>query len=256
MKLHTLRLSLAGALLCAGFGIAQEGAPPAATKGRGAGPRNMADLVPALEESGFQALFDGKSLQGWDGNPEIWRVEGGVIIGETTAEKPIKQNTFLIWSGGKPGDFELKFDYRLTGGNTGVQYRSAELPDVKWGMKGYQGDIDAQQRFSGQIYEERGRGFMALRGQASYVAPGKRPGMIGSFGSSDELRTLLKDNDWNSFHVIARGNTIVQIVNGRVMSMLIDDDTANRKMDGLIGFQVHTGPPMKLELRNIRLKTY
>jgi hypothetical protein len=127
---------------------------------------------------------------------------------------------------------------------------------VQWGLKGYQGDIDAQQTYTGQIYEERGRGFLALRGQATYIGDDKKHGVIGSLGQGDELKGLLKSDDWNSFHVIARGNTLIQIVNGRVMSMVIDDDAANRKMDGLIGFQVHVGPPMKLELRNIRLKTH
>jgi hypothetical protein len=251
MAPNCLFLALAGAVILS----AQPPAPAAAKPKRG-GPMNMATLVPPLEETGFTPLFDGQSLKGWDGDTNIWRVEGGTIVGETTAEKAIKTNTFLIWSGGKPGDFELKFDYRLTGGNTGVQYRSVEVPDIKYALKGYQGDIDAKQQFSGQIYEERGRGFLALRGQAAYVGPGKKSGLVATLGSGDELKTLIKDDDWNSFHVIARGNTLVQIVNGRVMSMLIDDDAANRKLEGLIGFQVHVGPPMKLELRAIRLKTY
>ncbi|MDX2153960.1 MAG: DUF1080 domain-containing protein [Bryobacteraceae bacterium] len=253
-----LSLALAAAVMAGGLIAQESGAPrPAeAPKGRGPGGINAANPVPALEESGFQALSDGQTLKGWDFDPNVWRVEGGVIVGETTPEKAIKQNTFLIWSGGKPGDFELKFEYRLTGGNTGVQYRSVEVPGVKWGLKGYQGDIDAQQRYTGQIYEERGRGFLALRGQAAYVGAGKKSGMVGALGSGEELKALLKDGDWNAFHVIARGNTIVQIVNGRVMSLLVDDDVANRMIEGLIGFQVHTGPPMKLELRNVRLKTY
>jgi hypothetical protein len=244
-------------LLCAAALAAQPPAPPAApAKGRGPGGMDMARLVPALEESGFSPLFDGKSLQGWNADPNVWRVEDGVIVGQTTAEKTIKTNTFLIWSGGKPADFELKFEYKLTGGNTGVQYRSVEVPGVPFALKGYQGDIDARQQFSGQIYEERGRGFLALRGQISYIAPGQKSAFVGTLGAADELKALLKDEDWNAFHVIARGNTLIQMVNGRVMSAVIDDDAANRKLDGLIGFQVHTGPPMKLELRNIRLKNH
>jgi hypothetical protein len=244
-------------LLCAATLAAQPPAPPAApAKGRGPGGMDVARLVPPLEESGFTPIFDGASLQGWKADPNIWRVEGGLIVGQTTPEATIKTNTFLIWSGGQPADFELKFDYKLTGGNTGVQYRSVEVPGVPFALKGYQGDIDARQQFSGQIYEERGRGFLALRGQIAYVAPGSKSAFVGTLGDPAELKALLKDEDWNSFHVIARGNTILQIVNGRLMSALIDDDAANRRLDGLIGFQVHTGPPMKLELRNIRLKKH
>ncbi len=117
--------------------------------------------VPQLAESGFQKIFDGASLKGWDCDPDFWRVEGGVMVGETKADHQPKQNIFCIWKGGSPGDFELKMDYKLTGetGNSGVQYRSVELPDVaKWVMKGYQADIDGKQVYTGQIYEERGRG--------------------------------------------------------------------------------------------------
>lgn len=223
---------------------------------RRGGPPDLASLIKPLEETGFKSIFDGKSMDGWDADPNFWRVENGALVGETTKEKQPKQNTFVIWRGGKPADFELKLEYRLVGHNSGVQYRSIELPDIKYAMKGYQADIDAQQTYTGQIYEERGRGFLALRGQATYISDGQKPGVIGSFGSNEELKALIKNDDWNQMHIIARGNQLTQIVNGRVMSMLIDDDTANRKMDGLIGFQVHLGPPMKMEVRNVRIKTY
>ena len=232
--------------------VAQQPAPPAG-KSPGGG-RNMANPVPPLEESGFQPIFDSKSLRDWDGDPAVWRVEDGALVGETTAEKQPRQNTFLIWRGGTPANFELKLEYRLTGGNSGIQYRSIELPDIKWAMKGYQADIDAAQRFTGQIYEERGRGFLALRGQFSYIGQGQRPAAAGSVGDNAELKARIKDADWNAFHLIARGNTLIQMLNGQVMSMLMDDDTANRKMDGLIGVQVHVGPPMKIEVRNVRIK--
>ncbi len=211
-----------------------------------------------LEETGFQQIFDGKSLNGWDCDPDFWRVENGVIVGETKAGHQPKQNIFCVWKGGSPADFELKLQYKLTGGNSGIQYRSVELPEVnKWVMKGYQADIDAQQQYSGQIYEERGRGFLALRGQISYVSDGKKSGSIGSTGDGNELKGLIKNDDWNDMHIVARGNTLIQLINGRVMSMLIDDDKAGRKMDGEIGIQLHlTTTGMKMETRNIRIKIF
>ena len=215
---------------------------------------DLMNMIKPLEEVGFQPIFDGKSMNGWDGDPDFWRVEDGSLIGQTTVDKQPKQNTFLIWRGGSPANFELKLQYRLTGFNSGIQYRSIELPDIKWAMKGYQADMDGEQRFTGQIYEERGRGFLALRGQATYIAEGKKPGLVGSLGDNAELKGLIKADGWNDVDIIARGNTLIQILNGRVMSMLIDDDTANRKMEGLIGIQVHKGPPMKMEVRNIRIK--
>ena len=202
----------------------------------------------------FLPIFDGTSLHAWDGDPAYWRVENGAIVGETKPGLMPKQNTFLIWRGGVPADFELDAEYRLTGGNSGIQYRSSELPGIRWAMKGYQADIDAEQKYTGQIYEERGRGFLAMRGQAAQVGSGGKPVVLGTLGNDAELKGAISVQGWNEYHVIARGNVLVQILNGRVMSTLIDDDTANRKMDGLIGIQLHTGEPMKIEVRNIRLK--
>ena len=216
--------------------------------------------VPALAETGFQTIFDGKSLSGWDGDPDFWRVEGGEIVGETKADHQPKQNTFLIWRGAKPGDFELKMQYKLTGAqaNSGLQYRSVELPDVaKWVLKGYQADIDVAQTYTGQLYEERGRGFVALRGQISYVPEGGKPGSIGSTGDSNELKGFIHADDWNDLHIIARGNTLIHILNGHVMSVTIDDDKAGRKMDGVIGIQLHkTTAAMKMEVKNVRIKQF
>ena len=208
-----------------------------------------AQLAPA------QAMFDGKTLAGWDGDPAFWRVENGEIVGETKPGAMPKQNTFLTWRGGSPADFDLDLEYRLTGGNSGIQYRSSELADIRWAMKGYQADIDAEQQYTGQIYEERGRGFLALRGQAAHVEAGSKPMVLGSLGSDAELKSAINAQGWNKYRVVAGGNTLVQALNGRVMSMLIDDDRVNRKLDGLIGIQLHTGEPMKIEVRNIRLKT-
>lgn len=232
--------------------LAQQGPPP--------GGARRGPAVTPLEETGFKQIFDGKSLTGWDCDPDFWRADNGVIIGETTAEHQPKQNIFCIWKGGSPADFDLKMQYKLTGetGNSGVQYRSIELPDVaKWVMKGYQADIDGRQMFTGQVYEERGRGFLSLRGQIAYVPNGKKVGSIGSTGDGNELKGLIKTDDWNDLEIIARGNVLTQLINGRVMSMLIDDDTANRKMDGEIGIQLHkTTAAMKIESRNIRIKTF
>jgi hypothetical protein len=211
-------------------------------------------LVAARLATGQTSIFDGKTLKGWDGDPAFWRVENGAIVGETKPSAMPKQNTFLIWRDGTPADFELDAEYRLTGGNSGIQYRSVELPDVHWAMKGYQADIDAAQQYTGQIYEERGRGFLALRGQTAQVAPGGKPVVLGALGSDAELKSAIHAQGWNEYQIIARGNILLQILNGRVMSTLIDDDTANRKLDGLIGIQLHAGEPMKIEVRNIRLK--
>jgi hypothetical protein len=226
--------------------------------GRGDGPRGADPLVLG-DHAGFESIFDGTSLKGWDGDPSFWRAENREIVGESTDQNPLKQNTFLIWRGGEPADFELKVEFRMNSTNSGIQIRSVQLPpggDVgRWVMKGYQADIDFANQYTGQIYEERGRGFLAMRGQAVYVPDGGRPKVIGNLQqTADELKAVIKTNDWNQVHLVARANTIVQILNGAVTSIVIDDDAKNRALGGLLGFQMHVGPPMKVEFRNIWLK--
>lgn len=242
---------LFAAVLCAILAPAAAQPPPGAPRaGRGAAP-------PAPDDNaGFTAIFDGQTLNNWDGDPTFWRVENGTLVAESTPEKVVKQNTFLVWKGGKLADFELKLEYKLTEtANSGVQYRSAMAPELhQWAMKGYQADIDGQNNFTGMVYEERGRGFLAPRGQFVRVVEGRTRKLIGSPGEPEALKAFLKPGDWNQIHIIARGNTLIHVINGHVMSMLIDEDPQGRSLEGLLGLQMHVGKPMKLEFRNILLK--
>jgi hypothetical protein len=213
------------------------------------------------DEPGFTPIFDGKTLNGWEGNPTYWRVEGGALVGEIVPATVIKSNTFIIWRGGSPADFELKLDYRITPeGNSGINYRSVVVPDPvtpenQFAMRGYQFDLDGRKRYDGNNYEEKGRLFLAVRGQVSHVVGGRPPIVLATFGDANELANI-STADWNAAHIIARGNTVRHILNGRLMSVTIDDDAPNRPTNGLIGMQVHVGPPMKVEYRNIRLKSW
>lgn len=211
---------------------------------------------PSAGEEGFQAIFDGHSLDGWDGDPKFWRVEDGAIVGQTTAENPARGNTFLIWRGGQPADFELKLEYKLTNHNSGVQYRSWEEPENwgKWVIGGYQADIDQSGRYSGICYGERFRGILAERGQQTVIGEDHKPRVVGSVGNPDELLQAIDLGGWNEYHIIARGNHIVQKINGRVMCELTDEDRQMRRASGLIALQLHAGPPMTVRFRNIRLK--
>ena len=216
----------------------------------------MPDALVIDEHAGFESIFDG-TLKNWDGDPKIWRAEDNSIIGETSKDNALKINTFIVYRGDKPKDFELKMEFRMNSTNSGIQYRSVELPEVgKWVLKGYQADMDFVNTFTGMLYEERGRGIMALRGQMTYTEPGKNARVIGQLQDGDELKGYIKINGWNQFHVIARGNLLVHVLNGHVTSVMIDDDTEKRSLEGLIGLQMHVGPPMKVEFRNIFLKKY
>jgi len=150
----------------------------------------------------------------------------------------------------------LKAEYRISAlGNSGINYRSVELPDLRWALRGYQADIEGPDRFTGQNYEERGRGFLAVRGQINRVEEGNLSLVLGQVGDPRDLQSFIKKEDWNEYHLIVRGNVLIHILNGHVMCVVIDDDVKNRRFDGLIGVQVHEGPPMKVEYRHIRLKT-
>lgn len=226
------------------------------------------------KEEGYKLIFDGKTLNGWEGDPTYWRVENGNLVGEITPETVLKRNTFIIYRKDQPGNFELKCEVKITKqGNTGINYRSVELlPDLPLAMRGYQADIDGANRYTGQNYEERGRTTLAYRGEIVSVNPQTDPALyqnvrsksqgnawmdrkvIGTLGHMDSLKTKLKSEDWNEIHIVANGNRLQHFVNGILMSDVTDLDAINGKKAGYIGVQVHVGPPMKVEYRNIRLK--
>ncbi|SPF35980.1 conserved hypothetical protein [Candidatus Sulfopaludibacter sp. SbA4] len=247
-------------------------------------------------------MFDGQSLRGWDGNFDIWHVENGAIVAESTCEKPTG-TVYLIWQGGEPGDFELKAELKAEGPgvNSGIQYRSfIQQPparggggggaglgpgagpfgaggraggrgpagpcpsgqprgtpnpaaNAKWNMGGPQADFDGANRYSGQYYEGgTSRGIVAWRGQMVRTEEGKKPRLLATLGDRDELAAYVKLNDWNQIHIIARGNELIHILNGHVMSILIDDDPAKFRKNGLIGVQIEgTG---KVNFRGLWIK--
>ena len=152
MRFAVVPVVILGAALAGGALLAQ-------------GPRNIQPLA-IDDRAGFEPMFDGTSLAGWEGDAGFWKAEGGLLVGESTAAKPLPANTFLIWTKAQPADFELKLDFRITAGNTGVQYRSQRAPDIgPYVLKGYQADIDFANQWTGQLYEERGRAFLALPGR-------------------------------------------------------------------------------------------
>src|SRR5690606_5740182 len=226
---------------------------------------------PEIPGKGFKSIFNGKNLDGWEYDPVYWTVKDGAIVGEITPETLLKNNTFIIWKGGEPADFELKVDYWISEeGNSGVQYRSDRVTEVPYALRGYQADIDGANRYTGQNYEERKRTTLAYRGQSTritsqpddiketrgYVERNAWKGLnvVSELGNRDELGALIKKNDWNSIRIVAKGNVLQHYVNGTLMSEVNDEDSKNRMTKGMMGFQVHVGPPMKVMFKNIELK--
>lgn len=249
-------------------GVAAQGAPQTPAGGgtsaapAAGAPAQGGGIYPVYEpddNAGFVPIFDGKTLTGWDGDTTFWRAENGEIIGETTPEKVVKLNNFLIWRAGTVKDFELKVEFKISGTNSGIQYRSVELPEVgKWVLKGYQADIDFSGDYMGNVHEERGRKpghvVLAKRGQMTRVSDGPKYKTLATIGDGTLLKGVVNINGWNRYHIIARGPVLMQIINGQLMGVTIDEDTKNFVPEGLLGFQMHVGPPFKVEYRNILYK--
>ncbi len=218
---------------------------------------SAARAEPPADAEGFRAIFDGKTLDGWDGDSRFWRVQDGCIAGQTTKENPAPRNTFLIWRGGKPADFQIKIEFRMPDAgfaNSGVQIRSWEGP-AKWQVSGYQPDMDSTDAYTGTCYGENFRGPLAGRGQKTVIGKDHKAKVVQQFASADELGKFIKKRGWNEYDITARGNRITEKINGHLMCEVTDEDTRARK-DGIIALQIHAGQPMKVQFRNVRLKEF
>ncbi|WP_296635367.1 DUF1080 domain-containing protein [Polaribacter sp.] len=221
----------------------------------------------------FYSIFNGKNLEGWNGDKTYWSVKDGILIGEVTPETILKRNSFVIYEKEQPENFELKLEYRIsTSGNSGVNYRSEKIKNKPFSLRGYQSDIDGKNKYTGQNYEEKKRTTLAYIGEKVIIKEmqdsiplsnirknvkrncWQTRDIVASLGDKKELKATVKNNDWNTMHIIANGNHMQHFVNGVLMSDVIDLDTQNRSEKGFIGVQVHVGPPMKIEYKNIRLR--
>ena len=203
----------------------------------------------------FIDIFDSKTFNGWKADTSVWQIENGCFVGEVTPTKQIQTNSFLIYTNSQAGDFEFKAEFKISkGGNSGVNYRSEELTDIPYALKGYQADIDGENVYTGQNYEERGRGFLAMRGQNAVINNSKDAFIIKSISNSDSLKSKIIVDDWNEIHLIVKGNNMKHYINGILMSETTDNDASNSKSSGLIGLQVHVSKEMKVAYKNIQLK--
>lgn len=232
----------------------------------------MTEATPAQNpaENDYTPIFDGRTLDGWHGDPRFWSVQNGAIVGETSAENSPEHNTFLIWEGGEPSDFSLRFVWRFvvvspeSYGNSGIQVRSERFaepapnaadPDRDgdvFRVRGYQPDMAISDWIPGILFEEGGRGILARRGEQVFIdAQSERH--IERFAEEDELGAQIRLTDWNDYLVHAHGDTIRSYINGHLMHELIDRAPEARRQ-GILAYQLHTGPPMRIEIKEVYLK--
>lgn len=210
----------------------------------------LAALSPLCAQEGFKPLFDGKTLAGWDGNPELWSVEDGAITGKTKGPDHLAYNQFLIWRGGVVKNFELRAKIKCSASNSGIQYRSKELAEVgKWVVGGYQCDVHANAPYNGMVYEERGRGILVQNGQ-SVVIDDKGDKWL----AAERDAVKVDFTEWHEYVIIAQGNHLIHKVDGKVTIDLVDHQEKNRALEGLLAFQVHKGPAMIVQIKDVVLK--
>lgn len=210
---------------------------------------------PVDRDEGFTSIFDGKSLDGWQGDAKLWRVEDGAIVGETTETITLKRNKFIYWNQGDVDDFALRMKFRISGtdkANSGVQVRSSV--DDEGHMAGYQADIERGGKYCGILYSEKtGRGILCQRGQ-KVVQTSKKDKTVEQVADAEMLFKKVNIDDWNEIEVIAQGDHIIVKINGNITADFTDKDKEQLVKSGKIGLQLHVGPPMKIEFKDIKLK--
>jgi hypothetical protein len=241
------------------------------------------------DHTGWTQIFDGKSLDKWDYIEGHWSVEDGSIVGKSSDANPAG-TTNIIWRGGTPANFRIRFEFKLEGAaaNGGFQYRGKNqaLPErtmdparlaamtpemkermaksqelnkknVKWAMVGYQADFDAANRYTGQLYDAGStRGIVAWRGDAVAAGADGKVTKLGSLGTDEELKAFIKPlGEWNQMEVIADGNVMTHILNGHVMSVTVDMDPNRFAAKGVIAFELEGTGDVKISQRNIYLQT-
>ena len=207
--------------------------------------------TPVDEDDGFTSLFNGTDLSGWDGDPALWKVENGIVIGTCEGPGAMENNSFLIWRGGTVEDFELRVTMRVVGdNNSGIQYRSRERPDIgPWVISGYQCDVHPAIEHTGMTYEEKGRGIFGLNGKSVMLDPQGERWLTAEHEPVD-----VDVSEWNEYTVIAQGNRLIHTVNGQLSSELIDCHDSGRSLQGLLAIQLHRGNPNRVEIKDLRIK--
>lgn len=237
------------------FATGDLSAPAAPRASRPDHPIPGSDPAPGLP--GFVSLFNGRDLSGWEGDRRIWSVQNGAITGQTTSDKRVSENNFLLWKD-EVEDFELRLKFKLEGGNSGIYYHATRRPADKSGgeaLVGTQADFSADGRWTGVIMEYTLREILAERGENVLISSNGQKQVVAKLGDAATLLQTVKTNEWNDYTVLARGGKVALRINGVAMSEL-DDRDPKRLTRGWLGLQVHTGPPMRVQFKDIYLRRF
>lgn len=211
----------------------------------------------AAEAADFEPIFDGKSLEGWQAaDMSFWTIEDGAITAKITAEHPTERNHYLVWQGGKLGDFELKLKHRIISDETvngGFQFRSEIFDgDIPNDCRGYQVDNNTNTPWLVRLYDEFGRHDLALRGQKTvFNADGTKETTPIAEAEGDPWFKL---EDWHEYHLICKGPNLTLYVDGRIVAEVVDNDPAQQDFSGILALQLHSGPPMTVQFKDIQVK--
>ena len=271
---HTRVFFSAGLVTCVllcGIPAFAQGASQGRSPGRG--PRYVEPAPIHFDDhAGWQNMFDGSTLKGWDGPTDVWQIENGEIVAKSTAANPTG-TTYLIWEGGEPANFEFKTEMKLkgAGSNSGIQFRATKLGEVagrkysKWELRGYQADFDLKNVNTGALIEccagpRRGvppRPDRAFRGQMirSAMKDAEKPSLLSTIGDPDQLLAYIKVGDWNQIHLVARGRTMIYSINGHLMSVFIDDHPSMFVDHGFLAVQLEGSGDIGVRFRSLWLKT-
>ena len=276
--------ALAASCLALAFAPAALAQAPAGGRAAGGFSRVQPEPMAWDNREGWTALFDGKTLTGWDGASDVWHVEDGSIVGVSSDASP-SGTTNLIYKPAQFANFRLRVDFKMegAGANGGIQYRSRmaparervlpadATPEIKarfekqaevakkrapWAMAGYQCDFNYAGQYVGQLYEQSSqRGIMTFPGQlVTFEGGGVKQRLFALSGTPEEAKSWYKKDDWNQLEIIADGHTLTHVLNGHVVAVTVDTDPEKMAASGLIALEIEGGGTLKISHRNIYIK--
>ena len=204
-----------------------------------------------VSEQGFKPMFNGLDLKAWKGGGGFWQVKDGLLQAQSSLDKVCKKQCHLIWTGGQPADFEMRCEFKLSPeANSGIQIRTR---DQEFGDTGYQADMNGGGNYVGYLYHPK-QHLVGERGaKVTLAADGKKT--VERFADAKELGDkVFKKDDWNEYTILAKGPTVTLFVNGMKTCELTDYRPEMMPKSGFITLQMHPGPPMKIQYRNMRIK--